>query len=187
LNPVAVAQTARRLDLVGVPRPVLQADGGALPFQSETFDYVYSWGVLHHSSRLDASIAELFRVLRRGGGFGVMLYNRRSLRYGYLLRYCEAFLHGEAEFLDPLELASRYSDGAAEEGNPHTWPVTDTEMTQLFGRFTRKVDVVTFGDKEVRNTLKLLMPFVWRVVPDVVVRAWARRFGWSLWIHGIKV
>lgn len=67
LNPVAAAQTRRRLQLFDLPTRVLQTDGGSLPFRDSTFDYVYSWGVLHHSPKLDASIAELLRVLRSGG------------------------------------------------------------------------------------------------------------------------
>lgn len=186
LNPVAVAQTSQRLRLFNLPRPVLQADGGALPFPGAAFDYVYSWGVLHHSPQLDQSIAELLRVLRSGGEFGVMLYNRHSLRQQYLVRYVEGVLHAESRFLPPVALASRYADAAAEEGNPHTWPVTAGEMRQLFSRYASQVNVVTFGDKELRNTLKLLMPGLWRVVPDVVIRAWARRLGWGLWISGTK-
>jgi ubiquinone/menaquinone biosynthesis C-methylase UbiE len=186
LNPVAVAQTSQRLQLFNLSRPVLQADGGALPFVADAFDYVYSWGVLHHSPRLDESIAELLRVLRPGGEFGVMLYNRHSLRYRYLVQYVEGMLHAESRFLSPVALASRYSDAATEEGNPHTWPVTAGEMRELFSRHASRVAVVTFGDKELRNTLKLLMPGLWRLVPDRVVRAWARRLGWSLWISGSK-
>jgi ubiquinone/menaquinone biosynthesis C-methylase UbiE len=171
LNPVAAAQTRRRLQLFDLPTRVLQTDGGSLPFRDSTFDYVYSWGVLHHSPKLDASIAELLRVLRSGGEYGVMLYNRQSVRQWYLVEYLEGLIHGESRFLSPLELASRYTDGAVEEGNPHTWPVTRREMIDLFSRYSKTVDVVIFGDKELRNTLKLLMPVIWRLVPDRVVRA----------------
>jgi SAM-dependent methyltransferase len=186
LNPVAATQTQRRLQLFDLPVRVLQSDGGALPFRDGAFDYVYSWGVLHHSPNLEASISELLRVLRSGGEYGVMLYNRHSLRQWYLVEYLEGLIHGESRFLSPLGLASRYADGAAEEGNPHTWPVTCREMIDLFSRHAKTVDVLAFGDKELRNTLKLLMPVIWRLVPEVVVRAWAHRFGWSLWITGSK-
>lgn len=186
LNPVAVAQTADRMRIFGLSANVFQADGGALPCADSTYDYVYSWGVLHHSPRLDQSIAELLRVLRPGGRYGVMLYHRHSFRTQYLMRYVEGLLHGESRFLTPLELTSRYSDGGVEEGNPHTWPVTREEMVALFSKHADEVKVDTFGDKEVRNNFKLLMPVIWRFVPQSVVRAWASRFGWSLWIHGTK-
>jgi len=186
LNPVAVAQTSQRFRVFDIRGRVLQADGGNLPFATARFDYAYSWGVLHHSPDLATSLSELVRVVRPGGGFGVMLYNRHSLRYLYLVKYVEGVLHGESRFLDSLELASRYSDGATEEGNPHTWPVTSGEMKELFQKFGQRVEVETFGDKELRNTLKLMMPAAWRLIPESVIRAWARRIGWSLWITGKK-
>ena len=186
LNPVAAAQTRRRLQLFDLDARVLQADGGGLPFATGAFDYVFSWGVLHHSPSLDVSIGELLRVLRPGGEFGVMLYNRHSLRQFYLVDYLEGVAHGESRFLDRVQLASRYADGAIEEGNPHTWPVTKQEMLDLFSKYSKDVTVDIFGDKELRNTLKLLMPFAWRLVPEVVIKSWARRVGWSLWITGSR-
>jgi ubiquinone/menaquinone biosynthesis C-methylase UbiE len=186
LNPVAVSQTRRRFQVFDLSSTVVQGDGGGLPFANGSFDYVYSWGVLHHSPRLDLSIAELMRVLRPGGEFGVMLYNRHSLRQFYLVNYVEGIVHGESRFIDPVTLASRYADGATEEGNPHTWPVTPGEMRTLFGRYSRNVSVEVFGDKELRNTLKLMLPVAWRLIPDVVIRAWANRVGWSIWISGAK-
>jgi hypothetical protein len=59
-------------------------------------------------------------------------------------------------------------------------------MVALFSKHADEVKVDTFGDKEVRNNFKLLMPVIWRFVPQSVVRAWASRLGWSLWIHGTK-
>jgi SAM-dependent methyltransferase len=186
LNPVAVGQTRQRFRVFAQSGSVLQTDGGGLPFKDAAFDYAYSWGVLHHSPKLDESIEELCRVVRPGGEVGVMLYNRASLRQWYLVEYLEGLLHGESRFLTPLALASRYSDGAVEEGNPHTWPVTAAEMQALFGRYLTNVEVLTFGDKELRNTMKLVLPVLWRLLPDAVIHAWARRIGWSLWITGTK-
>jgi hypothetical protein len=135
---------------------------------------------------LATAIGELFRVLRPGGGFGVMLYNRRSLRYAYLMRYVEGFLHGESRFLTPLQLASRYSDGSTEEGNPHTWPVTPTEMADLFGRYTRRCEMTIIGYNEIDSALRVMMPGVWRLIPDVLRKTVERRWGWSLWISGVR-
>ena len=57
-----------------------------MPFADATFEYVYSWGVLHHTPGIDRAIAEIHRVLKPGGGVGVMLYNRESLLYRFLVR-----------------------------------------------------------------------------------------------------
>ena len=78
LNSVAVEQTSRRFKVFELEGTICQSDANNLPFASESFDYVYSWGVLHHSPNLERSLSELIRVLVPGGQFGIMLYNRRT-------------------------------------------------------------------------------------------------------------
>src|SRR5579872_2555143 len=121
LNPTSIEQTKSRFALMGLSGHIQQADANVLPLEDASFDYVYSWGVLHHSPNLQMSMRELLRVLRPGGEFGVMLYSRHSVLYWYSIRLLEGFLHGESLFLDELGLASRYTDAGADEGNPHTW------------------------------------------------------------------
>ncbi len=57
---------------------VLKAEGAKLPFPDESFDYVYSHGVIHHSDHPRAIIDEIFRVLRKDGRFNIHLYAAHS-------------------------------------------------------------------------------------------------------------
>ena len=54
------------------------ADAENLPFFDNSFDIVYSYGVLHHSPNTEKSIVELYRVLKPGGQAIVMLYSKWS-------------------------------------------------------------------------------------------------------------
>jgi ubiquinone/menaquinone biosynthesis C-methylase UbiE len=69
----------QRLALTGLRARLLVADAEALPLRDASFDFVYSWGVLHHTPDTARAAAEACRVLTRGGRACVMLYHRRSL------------------------------------------------------------------------------------------------------------
>jgi ubiquinone/menaquinone biosynthesis C-methylase UbiE len=75
----AVETTRRRLDAFGLQADVRQADAEQLPFEDASFDLVFSWGVIHHSSDMDRALSELVRVTRPGGQLVLMVYHRRSL------------------------------------------------------------------------------------------------------------
>ena len=53
---------------------VVQADLRSLPFADETFDRVYSYGVLHHVASPPSAAAELGRVSRRGAELAIYVY-----------------------------------------------------------------------------------------------------------------
>jgi SAM-dependent methyltransferase len=52
-----------------------QADVFALPFLPESFDCIYSIGVLHHTPDCEAAFKMLPRYLKRGGSIAVWLYS----------------------------------------------------------------------------------------------------------------
>jgi SAM-dependent methyltransferase len=183
LNPDAIAATRERFAQRQLPGEIRQVDARQLPFADGTFDFAYSWGVLHHSPDLARSVGELMRVLRPGGEFGVMLYHRHSLLYWYQILFLEGHLHAERRFLSPLELASRYTDGDRQEGNPHTWPITVAEARTMFGPHASRLRVQVLGT-DIVPILELAMPGVAKVIPTAVWKSWARRWGWSLWITG---
>lgn len=60
---------------------VLQADAEKMNFSDESFDYIFSWGVLHHSQNTIKTFKEISRVLRKGMSGLIMVYNKNSLRY----------------------------------------------------------------------------------------------------------
>lgn len=185
LNPTSVDQTRKRFELHNLKGDVFLSDARHLDFPDETFDYAYSWGVLHHSPNLSDSVAELMRTLKSGGGFGIMLYNRDSILYRYDVEYMEGFLHYEKRFLGPLELASRYGDGAEQEGNPHTLPVTKAEVRELMAEHSSDMAIKCLGT-DLDPIFARMLPFIGRVTPKRIKKAWARRYGWSLWICGTK-
>ena len=83
LSTNSVNMTKKRFDLFGLSGDIRQSDARALEFGDATFDYAYSWGVLMLSPDLKKTLHEMMRVLKPGGRFTIMLYNRNSLYYYY--------------------------------------------------------------------------------------------------------
>src|SRR5439155_8798469 len=81
LTEAAVQLARRRFELDGLPGHFETADAESLPFADESFDLVYSHGVLHHTPDTARAVSEIYRVLRPGGRAIVMLYHRDSYNY----------------------------------------------------------------------------------------------------------
>lgn len=81
LTDEALANVRKRLEVYALPVPEHLSVGDAenLSFESGTFDLGYSFGVLHHSPNTEKAVAELVRVVKPGGEFKIMLYNRHSI------------------------------------------------------------------------------------------------------------
>lgn len=77
----AIQTTRRRFDLFGLSGRIERADAEKLPFADASFDFVWSWGVIHHSSRFESCLAEIARVLRPGGRLMLMVYYRPCIVY----------------------------------------------------------------------------------------------------------
>ncbi len=52
-----------------------------LPFEDNTFDFVWSAGVIHHTSNFDKALSELVRVLKPQGKLFLLVYGAGGLRW----------------------------------------------------------------------------------------------------------
>jgi ubiquinone/menaquinone biosynthesis C-methylase UbiE len=81
LTPHSIELAEERFRLFNVLGNFVVSNAEKLPFPDESFDHIYSFGVIHHAPRPEKIVAEMHRVLRKGGTFTVMLYNRTSINY----------------------------------------------------------------------------------------------------------
>src|ERR1044071_2594390 len=81
LTDAAVELAKRRFELFDLPGTFRVADAEHLDFADNSFDLVYSHGVLHHTPDTAAAVREVHRVLKPGGRAIVMLYHRDSYNY----------------------------------------------------------------------------------------------------------
>ena len=136
----AVERTRNRLTCFGLKSTLDVGDAEQLAFADETFDRVYSWGVLHHSPDTPKAMSEVWRVLKPGGDARVMIYNKWSM-IGLMLWVRYALLRLRP-FTSLKEIYARYLE------SPGTKAYTVVEARQLFSAFSEVTirTILTHGD-----------------------------------------
>ena len=86
LTPEAVQATSRHLEVLGLQGNVVQGNSEDMPFEEDSFDIVYSHGVLHHTEGTENAFREVRRVLKPGGQFICMLYTKDSFNYWFRIQ-----------------------------------------------------------------------------------------------------
>ena len=84
LTNYAVRSTTARLrhcDLTGPTVSIKQMDAEQMEFAAESFDFIWTWGVIHHSANTRQVLSEMQRVLRPGGRAVTMVYHRNFWNY----------------------------------------------------------------------------------------------------------
>ena len=78
----AVYAAKENVRLNGIPEKVKLKtyDAEELDF-TNYFDFVYSWGVIHHSHDTKKILVNIYRGLKENGQCLIMIYNKNSLRY----------------------------------------------------------------------------------------------------------
>jgi SAM-dependent methyltransferase len=81
LTEEAVEATRQHFAFLGLGGEFQCENAEQLGFADDSFDIVYSFGVLHHTPNPQRAVDEVHRVLRPGGSALVMLYHRHSFNY----------------------------------------------------------------------------------------------------------
>jgi len=85
LSPKHFEITQKRFNIYGLNANIQLADAENMPFEDESFDVVYSFGVIHHTPNMQKTIEETFRVLKPGGKAIISVYNKNSAHYYFVL------------------------------------------------------------------------------------------------------
>ena len=136
-----------RLEQLGRAPNVLEGSVLGMPYETESFDFVYSIGCLHHTGNLRKAVEEVRRVLKPGGRAIVMLYNRNSYRQFInvtLPRWRER-LRGRRKAASAEEIRGLYDTSSTGDVAPYTDYVTSREVRRLFAGFSPvSIDIQNF-------------------------------------------
>jgi ubiquinone/menaquinone biosynthesis C-methylase UbiE len=171
---LALAQENFRLR--GLKGTFIHHDAEDLPFEDNTFDVVYSNGVIHHTPNTQSVIREMYRVLKPGGRVIVMVYAENSWHYwsqlvrnlglkGSMLQYCSMG-----------EIMSRTVEMTANAARPLVKVYTRERLASMFGEF-KDVEILQ------RQITSPELPGLMRWLPVAVIE---RYMGWNLIVKGYK-
>jgi 2-polyprenyl-3-methyl-5-hydroxy-6-metoxy-1,4-benzoquinol methylase len=139
LSSTSVAATRARAELKGLRCDVRQMDAVSMDFPDSSFDFVWSWGVIHHSAHTGRIIKEIDRVLRPSGRVRAMVYNLGGMPayIAMVTKYFWGFWLGRS--LD--EYLWQSTDGYSARFYSRDL------LTDTFGIFFSDVAVVSFGQE----------------------------------------
>jgi ubiquinone/menaquinone biosynthesis C-methylase UbiE len=170
LTPRCIELTRLRFDQEQLDSRLHVMDAERLEFEDNSFDVVYSFGVLHHTASAERAFREVRRVLRPGGLFIGSVYNRRSAFMAFTLY--ERLRHGEWRRESFQERLSRIEHStASEKQRPYVRLFSVPELrTALEGAGFEQVKIV-----QRHSGLKL-----GRELPSWLHDLAARKAGWYL-------
>jgi ubiquinone/menaquinone biosynthesis C-methylase UbiE len=143
LTDYAVRATTGRMRHRGIDNAVIRRmDAENLEFPDETFDFIWTWGVIHHSSDTRRILHQMHRVLKPGGTAVTMVYHRSLWAYYLVPGFFRGILGGDLLRTRSLaKTVQRHADGAiARYYTPAEWTALASEC------FTVK-DVAVYGSK----------------------------------------
>ena len=179
LTPRSVEISKARFHLYEMPGDFLITDGERLPFADESFDVVYSNGVLHHTPGTDVAVREAHRVLKRGGTAKVMLYHRNSLAYWGELFFRRGLLGGELlRGRSMSEVMSTWVEISSADARPLVKVYSRNEASALFKMFS---EVRTEVEQITRPELRFL-----KNIPESLFLRLRQRLGWNVIITAKK-
>jgi len=82
ISPRSVEIARENVKIAGLEARVEVGNAEALDFPDDTFDFVTSAGVLHHTPDTERAVSEVYRVLKPGGRAVIALYYRNFLMRG---------------------------------------------------------------------------------------------------------
>jgi ubiquinone/menaquinone biosynthesis C-methylase UbiE len=81
LTEAALEATRQHFAVLGLTGTFQRENAEALSFPKESFDWVYSHGVLHHTQNPQQAVNEVWRVLKPNGRAIIMPYHKHSFNY----------------------------------------------------------------------------------------------------------
>lgn len=161
----AIKITKANAKAQGLKLKAVRRDAEKLDFNNESFDYVFSWGVLHHSQNTIKAFEKVSNVLKKGGRGLIMVYNKNSLRYYVNGLYWLLFKGKILDGYNFESVQSFYTDGYYHR---HFTPRELKKALEKLGLKCDKIFITHMGTR--------MIP----LLPNPIVNWIKKHYGWLL-------
>lgn len=180
LTPRSIEITRQHFAVYGEPGDFAISDCETLPFAGESFEVVYSNGVLHHTPDTAGAVGEIHRVLRPGGQARVMLYHRGSVAYWGEIILRHGLLRGELlRGHSPQDIMGRHVEFNEGGGRPLVKVYSRREARKLFAMF-REIKI------QIEQLTRPELYFLGRFIPEKIFQGLRRSVGWNVIVTARK-
>lgn len=174
----AIKLTNKRFEILNLKSDIQQMDGENLSFHNNTFDFIVSWGVIHHSGNMKKILEEIYRVLKPDGKAYIMVYNKNSIRYRIYCFFWLGIFKLKFFKLNFKEIVGSITDGYIARH------LTEKDMSDLTNQFSGKN--FSYSDEVNTTSMYLMGPFyrILYLFPKKlkfsIERFLAKKFGWYM-------
>ncbi len=144
----------------------------------DTYDLLYSFGVIHHTPHPERVIEQMRYYVQPGSIVKIMVYHRYAWKVLWIL-----LTYGKGQFWRLAEIVARHSE--AQTGCPITYTFTRREVQNLleqYGFSVTDMQVEHIFPYRISDYIQYRYVKVWyfRWMPQVLFRWLERHFGWHL-------
>jgi len=147
----------------------------------ESYDLIYSFGVIHHTPSPENVMCEIKHYTKPGTTVKIMVYYRYSWKVFWIL-----LTQGKGAFWRTKELVAKNSE--AQTGCPITWTYSSKDIRRLLKGF-KITDILIdhIFPYKISDYVKYKYNKVWyfRFLPKSIFRWLEKHFGWHLCVTAI--
>lgn len=168
---------------------IVQGSALNIPFPDNSFDIVFSHGVLHHIPNIGQAQREIKRVLKPNGELIMMLYARHSLNYWFSIKALRKILLIPMHFLNfaPNAMLRDHLDNAKKMGlwnylSDDNFIHANTDGPR--NPFSRVYDLALVNQHfDKFKVIKSYKRFMYAPPLPVSWMPFEKLMGWHLWVH----
>lgn len=181
---------------------IVQMNAENMNFKDETFDHVYSCGVIHHAPSPENIVKEMYRVLKKTGTATVMFYNRTSINYYFEIMFLRKIfrqflrpkyspmLISKLTGLDRYKL-ERHRELLKKELTKEEWISVNTDgpnspLSRVYNRREAEKLFREHGFFVIKQCVRFFdkthYPFIQKVISKKLQDFLGSRWGWNRWL-----